>query len=70
MRRLYGTWEPSPLMLTEILKRQIRKRPSRNVAGRGGMFRSSDEYTERCWSEGNMLSRSDYTINRRTGRNR
>ena len=69
MRRIYGTWEPSPVVRTETLKRLTRERQSRKTLGRGGMLRNSDDGTERCSSEGGMLSGPNHSINWETGRN-
>ena len=68
MRRLFGTWEPSPAVRTEDLKRLIRKRQSRNTPGRGGTLRSSEEGVERRRSEGSVLSGPILAVNRETGR--
>lgn len=70
MRRVYGTWEPSQMVLTENPKWQIREELSRNTLGRDGMFRSSNEGLEKGWSEGNMLGSPKHAINRSNGRNR
>ena len=54
-RRLSGTWEPGALILTEKLKWKNHEGESTEAVHRGGTTRSSDEISERGWSEGVVL---------------
>ena len=54
-RRLSGTWEPAVPMLTEKLKWKNHESESTDAEPRGGTTRSSNEASEKGWSQGVVL---------------